>query len=202
MQTTQNFRDIKATQEEVYNAFIDPKALETWQVPGNMDAIIHHFDLRVGGGYEMSLLYPESEKEMKGKTTDREDKYRARFVELIPNEKIVQSIEFETPDPQFAGEMIMEITFAVVKGGTRVTFLFKNIPKGIKPQDNEAGAISALEKPAKYVETKGHRQRKSRLVKGSSHNFCNFRANGKIQLRSILKSTILYAGRYQNKCKN
>lgn len=150
-QTTQNSLDIKATQEEIYNAFINPTALEVWQAPGDMTAKIHNFDLRVGGGYQMSLFYPDSEKEMRGKTTGKEDKYTARFIELTPNKKIVQAINFDTSNSDFAGEMIMEVTLKPIDSGTTVTFSFKDIPKGIKPSDNEAGTISSLKKLAKYV---------------------------------------------------
>ena len=153
-QNTQNSRDIKGTPEEVYHAFINPAALEIWQAPGDMEAKVHHFDLRVGGGYKMSLFYPESETEMQGKTTEREDRYTARFVELLPHQKIVEAIWFATSNPDFAGEMIMEITLIAVDTGTRVTILFKDIPKGIKPEDNEAGTVSALDKLARYVEGK------------------------------------------------
>jgi uncharacterized protein YndB with AHSA1/START domain len=153
-QTTQTSRVIKASPEDIYNAFISPAALETWQAPGDMTAKVHNFDLRVGGGYEMSLFYPDNEKEMKGKTTEKEDKFTARFVELIPNRKIVAAIKFDTADPGFAEEMIMEVTFNPVDNGTEVIYLFKNIPKGIKPQDNEAGTKSSLEKLAKYVESR------------------------------------------------
>jgi len=33
-----------------------------------------------------------------------------------------------------------------------VTILFENIPPGIRPEDNEAGSRSSLEKLARYVE--------------------------------------------------
>ncbi|MEX6686819.1 SRPBCC family protein [Danxiaibacter flavus] len=152
-QSTKNYRDINATPEKLYNAFTDPSALEIWQAPGDMTAKIHHFDLRVGGGYEMSLFYPDKATIHAGKTADKEDRYTARFIELIPNRKIVEAVQFNTTDPDFAGEMMIEITFEPVEMGTRVTFLFTGIPAGIKPADNEAGTISSLEKLAKYVET-------------------------------------------------
>jgi hypothetical protein len=46
----------------------------------------------------------------------------------------------------------MEVTFKVEDSGTRVTILFKNIPSGIRPEDNEAGTEASLEKLARYVE--------------------------------------------------
>ena len=151
-QTTTNSKDIKATPKEVYNAFINPSALENFQAPGDMTAKVHHFDYKIGGGYQMSLYYPEGEKKMKGKTTDKEDKFYSQFVEIIPNEKLVEVIQFDSAKADFSAQMIMEVTFDPIDIGTRVTFLFKNIPKGIRPEDNEAGTISSLEKLAKYVE--------------------------------------------------
>jgi uncharacterized protein YndB with AHSA1/START domain len=151
-QTTQNSKIIRATPETIYHAFRNPKALEVWLAPGDMTGKVHNFDFKVGGGYKMSLYYSDTEKEMRGKTTGKEDRFTARFVELIPNKKIVQAVNFESADPDFSGEMIMEVTFESKENGTKVTFLFKNIPKGIKPEDNEAGTISTLEKLADYVE--------------------------------------------------
>ena len=151
-QTSHNSRDIKADEETIYRALINPTALEVWQAPGDMTTKIHNFDLRVGGGYQMSLFYPDSEKEMTGKTVGNEDRFTAQFLELIPNKRIVQAINFETSNPDFMGEMIMEVTLKPIDNGTKVTFTFKNIPKGIRPADNEAGTISSLEKLARYVE--------------------------------------------------
>jgi uncharacterized protein YndB with AHSA1/START domain len=150
-QTTRNARVIRATPERLYQALTTPAALETWQAPGKMVGKVHQFDLREGGGYTMSLYYPEAENEMKGKTAAKEDRFTATFVELTPT-KIVQAIRFDTVDRSFSGEMIMEITLAPVPVGTNVTFLFKNLPDGIRPEDNEAGTISSLEKLAQYVE--------------------------------------------------
>jgi len=46
----------------------------------------------------------------------------------------------------------MEVTFEAEDGGTSVTIVFKDIPSGIRPEDNEAGTQSSLEKLARYVE--------------------------------------------------
>jgi len=117
-----------------------------------MTGEVHRFDYRVGGGYQMSLYYPSSEKTFRGKTSGREDRYTARFVELTPPSRIVEAITFDSVDPAFSGEMIMEVTFEAEDGGTTVSIVFKNIPSGIRPEDNEAGTQSALEKLARYVE--------------------------------------------------
>src|SRR5688572_12330830 len=104
MSTTQNSKLIKSTPEKIYNAFTNPTALEQWLVPGEMRGKVHHFDLRVGGGYEMSLFYPESDKQAQGKTSEKEDRYSAKFIQLDLR-KIVQVITFKSDNPDFAGEM-------------------------------------------------------------------------------------------------
>jgi uncharacterized protein YndB with AHSA1/START domain len=150
--STQNSKCIKASQETLYRAFTNPAALTVWLVPGDMTGKVHNFDGRVGGGYQMSLYYPSSEETFRGKTSEKEDRYTARFVELTPPERIVEAITFDTVDPAFSGEMIMEVTFKAEDGGTTVSILFKDIPSGIRPEDNEAGTRSSLEKLARYVE--------------------------------------------------
>jgi uncharacterized protein YndB with AHSA1/START domain len=100
----------------------------------------------------MSLYYPSSEKVSRGKATGREDRYTARFVELTPPTSIVEAITFETLDPAFSGEMSMEVTLEAEGGGTIVSIFFKYIPSGIRPEDNEAGTQSTLEKLARFVE--------------------------------------------------
>jgi uncharacterized protein YndB with AHSA1/START domain len=150
--STRNSKFIKAPQEALYRAFTDPAALAVWFAPGDMTGEVHSFDDRVGGGYQMSLYYPSSEKTFRGKTSEREDRYTARFVELTPPRKIVEAITFDAVDPAFAGEMIMEVTFKAEDGGTTVSILFKDIPPGIRHEDNEVGTRSTLEKLARYVE--------------------------------------------------
>jgi hypothetical protein len=48
--------------------------------------------------------------------------------------------------------MIMDITLEAAEGGTTVAILFKDLPPGVRPEDNEAGTQSTLEKLARYVE--------------------------------------------------
>jgi uncharacterized protein YndB with AHSA1/START domain len=150
--TTRNSKVIKAPREALYRAFTDPAALAVWLAPEDMTGEVHSFDCRVGGGYRMSLYYPSSEKAFRGKTSEKEDRFNARFVELRAPERIVQAITFDSLDPAFAGEMIMVVTFEEEDDGTRVSIHFKDIPSGIRPEDNEAGTRSTLEKLARYVE--------------------------------------------------
>jgi uncharacterized protein YndB with AHSA1/START domain len=150
--STRNSKFIKAPREALYRAFTDPAALEVWLAPREMTAKVHDFDFRVGGGYRMSLFYPPSEQEDRGKTSAREDRFTARFVELTPPTRIVQAITFDSEDPAFSGEMTMEVTFEERDGGSEVAIVFEHIPPGIRPEDNEVGTEQSLEKLARFVE--------------------------------------------------
>ncbi len=149
---TRTSKVIKAPREALYRAFIDPAALAVWLPPGEMTGEIYSFDARVGGVYRMSLFYPSSEQVHRGKTSEREDSFTARFVELTPPVRIVQAVSFHSADPAFSGEMTFEATFEVADGGTEVTIVCTHIPSGIRPEDNEAGCRSSLEKLARYIE--------------------------------------------------
>jgi uncharacterized protein YndB with AHSA1/START domain len=149
---TRASRLIKARPEELYQAFIDPAALVAWLPPAEMTGAIHEFDARVGGGYRMSLFYPPNERSFRGKTSDREDMVDVRFVELMPPRRIVEAVNFATTDPAFFGEMTIVVTFEEVSGGTEVTILCKNLPPGLRAEDNEAGSRLSLEQLARRFE--------------------------------------------------
>jgi uncharacterized protein YndB with AHSA1/START domain len=80
------------------------------------------------------------------------DTVQGRFVELIPDEKIVWVTEFEANDPAFAGDMKITWSLKDANEVTEVTVRCEGIPNGIRPEDNEAGSRSSLEKLAALLE--------------------------------------------------
>jgi uncharacterized protein YndB with AHSA1/START domain len=145
-------RVINAPREAVYRAFLDPDALVAWLPPGSMRGVVHAFEGREGGAFSMSLIYPDGDRSARGKTSESTDRFRGRFAQLIPDEKIVWAVEFDSADPSFAGEMVVSTTLAPAGSGTKVTMFCENIPRGIRPEDNEAGCRSTLEKLAAFLE--------------------------------------------------
>ncbi|WP_129113587.1 SRPBCC family protein [Halegenticoccus tardaugens] len=146
---------IYAPREDVYRAFLDPEAMAAWLPPDGMTGHVHRFDPREGGEFRMSLTYQDtgaSPGGAGGKTTEDTDTHRGRFVELVPHERIVEVVEFESDEPRFAGEMRITVTLADIEDGTKVTYRCENIPEGIRPEDNEAGCRSSLGKLAKLLE--------------------------------------------------
>ena len=100
----------------------------------------------------MSLFYPAADEESKGKTQEKEDRYKATFLELKPFEKVVQRVVFDTEDPTMKGEMTMSVYLESIGDATKVTIAFDDIPVGIGLKDNEDGTNSSLEKLAAFVE--------------------------------------------------
>jgi uncharacterized protein YndB with AHSA1/START domain len=149
---TRTSRVIRARPEELYEALVDPAALVAWLPPAKMRGEIHEFDPKVGGGYRMSLHYPDGERAFRGKTTDKEDRFTVRFVELTRPHRIVEAVNFDTIDPAFLGEMTITWTFEEVSAGTEVTVSFKNLPPGLRAEDNEAGSRLSLEQLARRYE--------------------------------------------------
>ena len=150
--STRVSRIIKAPRKTIYQAFLDPDAVAAWLVPDTMRSYIHTFDPREGGTFRISLTYQNPEDAQRGKTAADTDTYHGRFVKLVPYEKIVEVIEFESQEPGFAGEMTMTVTLADVEGGTQVSLLHENVPVGVRPEDNEAGSRQSLAKLAALVE--------------------------------------------------
>jgi len=145
-------RVIKTSPQTIYEAFTDPGSLISWLPPKGMKGNIHEFEARVGGTYRMSLTYTDTDHSNKGKTSEHVDVVQGRFLEFIPNTRIVQLVVFESDDPGFAGEMTMTWSLVAVPDGTTVTVVCGNVPEGIRQEDHDAGLRSTLENLAIFTE--------------------------------------------------
>jgi uncharacterized protein YndB with AHSA1/START domain len=142
---------INAPRAAVYGALLDPVAVATWRVPDGMRCTIHEWDAREGGSLRVSLTYDAPTGV--GKTTEHTDTYRGRFVELVPDERVVEVDEFETAVPELQGAMRSTIVLADAPGGgTDLVAVHDDLPPGISPADNETGWRMALGKLAALLE--------------------------------------------------
>jgi uncharacterized protein YndB with AHSA1/START domain len=158
--STQVSTVIKASREAVYQACLDPDALASWRVPDNMAGHVHVFEAREGGSYQMSLTYQDPAHSPGGKTSHDTDTFQGRFLELVPDEKIVEVVAVESHDPSFAGDMKITTRLTDAGEGTRVTILCEDIPTGVRPEDNEKGCRQSLRKLVALVETSNRRAAK------------------------------------------
>ena len=87
-----------------------------------------------------------------GKTTQHSDISAGTFLALEPGRRIVQSVEFESTDAAFAGEMRMTWTLAPTATGTLVTVIAESPPPGIRQADHETGLRESLANLARFVQ--------------------------------------------------
>jgi MOSC domain-containing protein YiiM/uncharacterized protein YndB with AHSA1/START domain len=151
MSATRVHQHIEVPRASIFRLLLDPAAISKWRVPDGMTAHIHVFEAREGGAIRVSLTYDVPTGT--GKTTAHTDTYHGRFVEIVPNEKVVETNEFETSDPAMQGEMISTITLTdAADGGTDVVGVHENLPPGLNASDNETGWRMALSKLAALAE--------------------------------------------------
>lgn len=124
--------------------------MERWMPPKNMTGTILHFDFRDGGSYRMRLIYKDAE-DGRGKTSDDADEVEVRLIKLIDPKRIEQAVTFESDDPEFSGVMRMTWTLDSAKNGTLVTVRAEEVPRGIRPEDHEAGMNSTLDNLASFL---------------------------------------------------
>jgi uncharacterized protein YndB with AHSA1/START domain len=87
-----------------------------------------------------------------GKTTADGDVVEARFVDIVPDVRVVQAVDFVSDDPAFGGTMTMTWEITAVDGGTNVTITADDVPAGITADDHETGMTSSLANLARHVE--------------------------------------------------
>lgn len=150
MYSTQVSQLVKAPRSAVYRALLDPAAVAKWRVPTGMSGHVHEFDAREGGSLRVSLTYEAPDNT--GKSTAHTDTYHGQFVKIVPDQQVVEVVEFETDDPALRGAMTMTTTLTDVDGGTEVVVVHDGIPDAIPAEDNETGTRIALANLARLVE--------------------------------------------------
>lgn len=143
---------IAASPQRIYAALVDPEALAAWLPPRGMTGRFERFDARPGGSYRLVLTYGDAQT-ARGKTTANSDVVEARFVDLVPDVRVKQGIDFLSDDPSFAGTMTMTWEISSLDRGSLVEIIAENVPDGIRAEDHAAGMESSLANLARYVES-------------------------------------------------
>jgi len=149
--TDRGSRVMAAPPGRVWAALVDPEALLVWLPPAGMTGRFERFDARPGGSYRMVLTYADASG-ARGKATADSDVVEARFVDIVPGERVVQAVDFVSDDPAYAGTMTMTWEIAAVEAGTRVDITAEDVPDGVSAEDHAAGLSSSLANLADYVE--------------------------------------------------
>ena len=150
--TTLTQRHIKAPPARVYSLLTARDAVRQWRVPDGMSSTVHRFEPHEGGEFRISLTYESAGAT--GKTSAHTDTYHGRFVSLVPNSRVVETMEFETADPAMQGTMTITYTLSAAGSGsgTDLTAVHEGVPPGVAPADNEEGWRMSLDKLARLAE--------------------------------------------------
>ena len=135
----------------VFAALTQREALQRWLPPAGMHGRFEEFDMREGGSYRLVLTY-EDASDAPDKTSADSDVSTTRIVEIVPGERVVHEIDFESDDAAFHGTMQMEWSLHPVEDGTIVEVVARNVPSGIRARDHAAGLTSSLANLSALVE--------------------------------------------------
>lgn len=134
-------RVLRASPERVYRAFLDPDAQVKWLPPHGFTGKLHHSDVREGGGYRMSFT---------NFTTGQSHTFGGTYQELVPNERIRYTDEFD--DPNLSGTIQVTVILAQVSVGTELTITQEGVPDVIPAEACYLGWQESLGQLANLVE--------------------------------------------------
>jgi uncharacterized protein YndB with AHSA1/START domain len=148
---------VEASPARIYAALVSAEARAQWLPPAGMTGRFDWFDPRPGGGYHMTLTYndpADAGHTPKGKTTVASDVVSARFIELTPDRRIIEEVDFESDDPAFAGTMRMTWTITPQgegDAGAVVVIEAAHVPSGVSAADHQAGLDASLTNLAAWL---------------------------------------------------
>ena len=149
MYSTTVARMVPADRSTVYAALLDPAAVAQWRVPDGMTGEVHELQPHVGGRIRMSLTYDDPATA--GKSGGATDTYSGTYVELVPDERVVEEVAFESDDAGLDGVITMTTTLRDVSGGTEVEIRMDGLPDAVPADQNELGSRMALDALARLV---------------------------------------------------
>lgn len=139
--TVRLHRVIATRPEKIYRAFVEADAIASWLPPYGFLCTVHELNPEVGGKHRMSF---------RNFTTGNVHSFGGTYVELVPNEKLVYTDQFE--DPGLPGGMTVTVTLKAVSVGTELSIEQAGIPDVIPVEACYLGWQDSLRKLTKLVE--------------------------------------------------
>ena len=139
--TVRLHRVLKSTPAKVYRAFLEPAALAKWIPPHGFVATVHSLDATVGGSFKMSFT---------NFGTGKTDSFGGTYLELVPNERLRYTDQFD--DPNLVGTIEVLVELRQVMCGTEIHVTQSNLPEAIPVEFCYLGWQESLEQLAKLVE--------------------------------------------------
>ncbi len=134
-------RILAASPEKIFKAFADVDAMAAWLPPYGFVCKVQSMNFEIGGSFKMSFV---------NFTTGNSQAFGGKYLEIIPNEKLVYSDVFD--DPNLPGEMITTIVLRKVLCGTELIATQEGIPDMIPVEMCYLGWQESLDKLKRLVE--------------------------------------------------
>ena len=139
--TIRHHRVLRAKPERIYRAFLDADAMVKWLPPNGFVGKVHHLEAKVGGTFKVSFT---------NFATGHGNAFGGAFLELVPNERIRHTDEFD--DPNLPGKMVTTISLKPVFCGTELNIVQEGVPGVIPPEACYLGWQESLTLLAHLVE--------------------------------------------------
>lgn len=118
--TVRLHRVLRTNPDRIYRAFLAADAVAKWLPPYGFTCRVHHMDARIGGTFKMSFT---------NFTTGRGHSFSGEYLELIPNELIRYSDEFD--DPNLPGLIHVTVSLQAASCGTELSVVQEGLPEAI-----------------------------------------------------------------------
>lgn len=134
-------RVLKASPEKVFRAFTDANAMTAWLPPYGFLCVVHHMEVKKGGGYKMSFI---------NFTTGNGHSFSGEYLDIKTNEFLKYTDKFD--DPNLPGDMITSVWLKKVSCGTDLKITQEGIPAAIPAEMCYLGWQESLDKLMRLVE--------------------------------------------------
>ena len=120
LRSVQLHRVFRTPPEKLYRAFLQPHALSKWLPPHGYTCHVHQLDAQAGGRFRITFC---------NFSTNHEVSFGGEYLELVPNERIRYTNQFE--DPSLPGALTVSVTLRAAWGGTDLSIVQDGIPQMI-----------------------------------------------------------------------
>ncbi|MFD3704720.1 SRPBCC domain-containing protein [Nocardia sp. NPDC058658] len=151
MATTKIGTHINAPRSTVYRLLLDGDAVAVWMPPPGITAEVHRFEPKEGGSFSITLAYDEPTEAGETQPIQRSACF-GTFRTLVPDEQIVEVLEWVTVQPEMTGAQTLTYTLTDADGGTQLDILHENLPQALTLADNERTWYQSLANLAALAE--------------------------------------------------
>jgi uncharacterized protein YndB with AHSA1/START domain len=129
---------VKAPRRKVYAAWTSPKLAKRFAAPPGCTATVFKSNFKVGGKYATTMKTPQGVMKNSGE-----------FIEILPNQKIIQTFVWDAPDTEMN---VIVLEFADRGKGTVLTMTGHGFGVKGEAAGNREGWQASLKQFAEYFE--------------------------------------------------